>query len=325
MTIMNKRNIYLLVSFLIFGYLNLFSQENSVYQNYYLNPFIINPAATGAEYYPIVDLSVRRQWLGVPDAPSTLLLAASIRTGRYDFYDPKKFLNKGPLTLTDRIGLGASIFRDKNGPLALTGGILSYAYHVPIKYDSQLAFGLSTIFNYYTFNSSILKPDQDNDPYLLNGNDNKFRVNFNIGIYLYNDFYFIGCSANKILPDINKVNDEIREQPSLFLMGGYKFFRNKKDFNLEPSVVIKKIASNNLSVDIHTKLYIKRYHWIALSYSTDNKINVRFGLLLYKRLYAGYNYELTLGDIATYNYGSHEIHLGINLGLIGIEGIRGNR
>ena len=82
---MNNRNIYLLVSFLLCGYLDLFSQETSIYQNYYLNPFIINPAVTGAEYYPIVDLSVRHQWLGVPDAPSTLLLAGCIRTGRYDF------------------------------------------------------------------------------------------------------------------------------------------------------------------------------------------------------------------------------------------------
>jgi len=325
MDIKNKKFIYPVVSFLIFGYANLFSQENSVYLNYYLNLFTINPAATGADYYPSADLSVRRQWLGIPDAPSTLMLAANFRTGRYDFYDPKKFLNKGPLKLTDRIGLGAAIFRDKNGPLSLTGGLLSYAYHVPIKYDSQLAFGLSTIFNYFTFNSSILKPDQENDPYLFNGNDNVFRVNFNIGIYFYNDVYFIGCSADKILPDIKMVNDKIREQPSLFLMGGYKFFRNNNDFNLEPSVVIKRIANNDLSADIHAKLYIKRYHWIAISYSTDRKINFRFGLMLYKRLYAGYNYEFTLSDITSYSYGSHEIHIGINLGLVGIKGIRDTR
>jgi type IX secretion system PorP/SprF family membrane protein len=322
MAIITYRNIYPLVAFLIFGHINLFSQETSIYQNYYLNPFIINPAATGAEYYPLADLSVRRQWLGFPDAPSTLQLSVNFRTGRYDFYDPKKFLNKGPLKLTDRIGLGASIFRDKNGPLALTGGILSYAYHVPINSDLKLAFGLSSIFNYFTFNSSILKPDQNNDPYLLYDNDNVFRVNFNIGIYFYNDIYFIGCSANKIIPDIKNINDKIKEQPSLFLMSGYKFFRNNNSFILEPSIIFKKIANYDISVDIHAKLYILKSHWIAISYSTDNKINFRFGLLLYKRIYAGYNYEYMIGDIASYNFGSHEIHLGINLGLIGIKGIR---
>ena len=39
-------------------------------------------------------------------------------------------------------------------------------------------------------------------------------------------------------------------------------------------------------------------------------------------LYAGYNYEYSVSKIASYNYGSHEIHLGINLGLRGVEGVR---
>jgi len=87
-------------------------------------------------------------------------------------------------------------------------------------------------------------------------------------------------------------------------------------------MVLSKVADNNLSVDIYAKLYIKKYHWIAVSYSTDRKINFRFGLKLYKRIYAGYNYECTLSNMVFYNYGSHEIHLGINLGLVGIKGIR---
>lgn len=124
------------------------------------------------------------------------------------------------------------------------------------------------------------------------------------------------------MPDIKNVNYKIKERPSFFLIGGYKFFRNNQSFNFEPSVTLKKLANYNLSFDIHAKLYILRYHWIAVSYSTDSRINFRFGLLLYKRIYAGYNYEFTLSDIALYNFGSHEIHLGINLGLIGIKGIR---
>jgi type IX secretion system PorP/SprF family membrane protein len=319
---MHYRNTYLVIAIIICGYMNVFSQENSIYQNYYLNPFIINPAVTGADYYPVADLSVRRQWLGFPDAPSTLMLAANFRTGRYDFYDPKKFLNKGPLKITDRIGLGAAIYRDKNGPLALTGGILSYAYHIPLTSDVRLAFGLSTIFNYFTFNRSLLKPDPNYDPYLLPGNDSKFRVNFNIGAYFYNNVYFIGCSANKLLPDIRNVHDMIREQPFFFLMGGYKLFKKNPDFMLEPSVILKTSNIHDLSVDVHAKLYILKNHWIGLSYSTDSKINIRFGILIYRRIYAGYNYEYTLGDIARYNYGSHEFHLGLNLGLVGIEGIR---
>jgi type IX secretion system PorP/SprF family membrane protein len=319
---LTNRIIHLVVIFLIFGNINIFSQEYFIYQNYYLNPSIINPAVAGTENYPTADLSVRKQWVGIPDAPNTYLLAVNFRIGRYDFYDPKKFINKGPLKFTDRIGLGVSIFKDINGPLSYTGGILSYSYHVNVNADSKLSFGMSAIFNYYSLNSSILKPDQSNDPYLLNENDNGFSTNFNFGIYFYNEVYFIGFSADQILPGIQNANDQNMEQPSLYLMGGYKFLKNSRNLILEPSLTLKKLANSNFYVDIHTKLYILKSHWIAVSYSTDNRINFRFGLLIYKRLYAGYNYEYTLTDIGSYNYGSHEIHLGINLGLRGIEGIR---
>jgi len=144
-------------------------------------------------------------------------------------------------------------------------------------------------------------------------------------MYFYHKDYFVGFSANKMLPDIRNVHDEKQEQPSFFLMGGYKFLQYTSSLLLEPSVMIKKLAGMDPSVDVHAKLYINRLNWIALSYSTTNKINFRLGLRLYKMLYAGYNYEYTLGDIASYNFGSHEIHLGVNLGLIGIQGIRNSR
>ena len=313
---------YFTLAIMILWCFNSFSQEESIYENYYLNPFIINPGATGAEYYTVAGLSYKKQWLGIPDSPTTLLLSGNSLLGKYDFYDPKGFLNKGPLKIADRIGVGAAIYRDNNGPLANTGIILSYAYQVIINADSKLAFGLSGIGTNYSLNSSELKPDQINDPYLLTGNDNIFRANINLGAYYFTGDYYLGISGNKILPDISNVNTQVRAQPSYYLIGGYKFMKSNNSFNFEPSIVLKKISNEHLSFDIHTKMYVKRINWVALSYSSLRKINFQFGIHLYKMVYAGYNYEYTLSDIASYNLGTQEIYLGINLGLFGIEGIR---
>jgi type IX secretion system PorP/SprF family membrane protein len=299
-----------------------YSQEYSIYNNDYLDPFIINPAATGAEYYPVAKLSIKKQWLGFPGTPSTYMLTGNYRIGNYDFYDPKGFVNKGPLKLMDRIGLGAGIYQDNDGPLSYTGIILSYAYHIPINSDSRLSLGLSGIGTLYSINKSILKPNQEDDAYLLGGNSDIFRVNLNFGIYYHNGVYFAGLSFNKLLPDIINVNNQVKLHPSYFIMGGYKFMKNSKSFNYEPSLTIKKLGNENVVLDIHNKLYVKRLNWIALSYSTMQKLNLQFGLHLYKMVYAGYNYEHTLSDIASYNFGSHEIYIGINIGLVGVEGIR---
>ena len=116
MTLFSNRNIVWPICLLILHCISLFPQENPIFENYYLSPSIINPAATGAEYYPTADIAVRRQWMGFPEAPTTFLLTGCYRVGKYGFYDPRGFVNKGPLKHGSRIGLGASVFRDVNGP-----------------------------------------------------------------------------------------------------------------------------------------------------------------------------------------------------------------
>lgn len=319
---MIRLNEYILYAFLMFLCTSGLSQEYSIYQDYYLSPFIINPAVSGSELYTVADLSFKQQWLGFSNAPTTYKISGHFRFGKYDFYDPKGFLNKGPLKLTDRIGVGAAIYNDNNGPSGLTGGLISYAYHVPVSQEANLSFGMALVGSYYTFNSALLNPDQPDDYYLLNGNDNKFKLNVNVGGYYYSYRYFIGLSADKILRDISQVNEDATMNPSYFLIGGYKFMAASNSFNVEPSIAIKKVGTENISADIHAKLYIKHYNWIAVSYGTSGILNFRFGLRLYKMLYVGYNYGYTISEIAAYNYGSHEIHLGINLGLVGVKGVR---
>jgi type IX secretion system PorP/SprF family membrane protein len=300
---------------------NIIAQENSIYENYYLSPFILNPAMTGSEYYPVADISARKQWIGFTDAPSTYSIAANYRIGSYDFYDPKGFINKGPLKLKDRVGVGVALFRDNNGPLSNTGALMSYAYHFPVSAENKLSLGLSFIWSFHSLNTSVLKPNQKTDPFLLNGNNSVSRPNVNFGTLFYNTTYFIGISANKIFPDVTNENLTIQSSPSIFLYGGYKLLKDNFKLNYEPSVALKKFGSS-YSADLNLKMYVKRLNWIAISYSTVGKLNFRFGLRLYKMLYAGYNFEQTLSNVAQYNYGSHEIHLGINLGLTAVEGIK---
>jgi len=309
---------YFVVSLMFIG-LTMFSQDYSFFQSYYFKPFIINPAITGLQLYPVVDISARKQWVGIENAPATFQLSGDYRIGQYDFYDPKGLLNKGPLKITDRIGIGAAFYRDTEGPSNQTGGLLSYAYHITINSQASFSFGLAITATSYSFNSSLLEPGLLNDPYLLSGYDSRFRVNFNIGGYWYTDQYFIGLSMDKILPDIYQVIDAPGFQPRIFAMGGYKFMHHSSDFNVEPSIIVKKAIYKDLAADINLKLYIKRFNWLAISYTTHGNVGFQFGLRLYKMIYTGYHYEYTIGDIGRVSFGSHEIHLGMNLGLTWVK------
>ncbi len=313
--------IFIILSFGFNGY-KAFSQENSILLNDYLDPFISNPACTGSEYYPVIHLSARKQWVGFPESPATFFLSGNTRLGKYDFYDPKGFINQGPLNLKDRIGLGASIFKDKNGPLSTTGGILTYSYSVRIMAESRLSFGISAFMIQHSLTSSLLKPDQINDPYLLNGNESIFRFNSGFGVYYHAPAYFIGVSMIKLLPGVSNVGEIPVESPDFFVLGGYKFNRNGTGVVFEPSVELKKLCNMPLTLDTHAKFYIKSLNWIAASYSTSGYFSVQFAMRIYKMAYAGYCYHYTLSRIAGFNYGSHEISLGVNLGLFHVEGLR---
>jgi type IX secretion system PorP/SprF family membrane protein len=300
---------------------NLSAQESSIYDNYYLNTFIINPAATGSNYYPEIDLYAKKQWLGFDGSPSTYFLSGNYCIGNYDFYNPKQFINKGPLKLKDRVGIGAAVFNDNYGPMSNTGGLISYAYHLPVNHINKLSFGLSFIGTYHLLNTSELKPEQPDDPHLYEGESSLFRFNFNLGVIYSTENYYFGISVNKFLKDVSDDNFIVSMTPSYYIIGGYKFNSNKSSFDFEPSIVVKKLGDEPISGDVNLKLYVNNFHWIALSYSTTGKINLRFGLKIYKHVYLGYGYEQSLSNIAQYNYGSHEIHLGINLGLYKVEGV----
>lgn len=54
------------------------AQQVPMYSQYIMNGFLINPSIAGRDGYTTVNLTVREQWVGMADAPSTY--AASIQT-----------------------------------------------------------------------------------------------------------------------------------------------------------------------------------------------------------------------------------------------------
>jgi hypothetical protein len=55
-----------------------FAQQVPMYSQYIMNGFLVNPSIAGRDGYTTVNLTVREQWVGMQDAPSTY--AASFQT-----------------------------------------------------------------------------------------------------------------------------------------------------------------------------------------------------------------------------------------------------
>ena len=96
-----KKISFLILAFIFSG--SLYSQQLPQLTQFMDNNYVLNPAFAGMEDYYQVRTSIRNQWTGIADAPSTTILS---------IYGQQE----------ENIGLGGVIFNDQFGPTSRTGG-----------------------------------------------------------------------------------------------------------------------------------------------------------------------------------------------------------
>ena len=303
-----------------FGKVN--SQIPLYYAKHYNYEYAINPAITGRDYYPVVNLSHKKYWTGVQDAPSTTCLGATMRFGTYNFYTPKMLVNKSKLLSKSRMGIGGFIMHEKDGPLNYLHGSLNYSYFIPLGNSAnQLSFGISAQVFHYGVNKSILRPLDEGDETLAELNSQKYIPEAGFGIYFHNDQFSIGASVNDmLLSDLSLTSSKNKyNKRDLFIHMGYKFFL--KRFELEPSVMTAQIDEQPLYYYGRLKLYFLTYNWFAVSYKSVNALSYSVGLK-FNRFHIAYIFEHSLTSMIKYYQGTHELMLGLNIGLYETEGLR---
>jgi type IX secretion system PorP/SprF family membrane protein len=288
------------------------SQDNLSYRFHYLHQDLLNPAVTGSEYIPKACLTYQKQWVGIPQSPQSMLATASIRIGNYDFYDPKKFINTTPLRSRERIGLGISLFSDRNGPATTRGAILAYAYHLPLEH-ARFSLGISASAGQRILDESNFRPTTPGDPLLTGIRESFTLFNASVGAYYYSPGLFGGLAFHNLIPLEDKSHPGEKVRPDLVLHGGYLFSSFGKPA-LEISMNLRYLDLENLEYDMHFRTYIKQVHWVALSFSSCYTLALHLGMKI-RGFYLAYSYEANLSSMIRYQLGTHAIHLGINLGM----------
>lgn len=281
-----------------------YAQQLPLYSQFMNNQFLINPAVAGSEDYIPIRLTMRQQWVGVEDAPSTQALSGNL------------------LIANQRIGVGGYLFSDRFGIDSKVGAQGSFSYILPLGiWDSKLAFGLSFMVFQYSFNTTDAVVLDDNDQNVAYANESAFVPDANFGVFWHNDKFFMGLSGNQLIEYKVKFNSLDANENHLvrhyFVMGGYKF-KVSKAIDIEPSTIIKVTTAAPINIDLNVKGYYSRNYWFGLSYRTgvpfekDQSIVAMLGVK-YKQFVFGYAYDYTISNLNQYTSGSHEIMLGINL------------
>jgi type IX secretion system PorP/SprF family membrane protein len=310
------------------------AQQQPHYTQYVMNQYIVNPAITGIEDYTDIKLSYRHQWVGFEGAPVTSYFTAhksfggSNMKGNANSFSGGEAGNARGRNYWDQYtaadphhGIGIQVVNDRMGPLSNLSASLTYAYHLGLTERTSLSAGFGMGLNQMTLDATKLNFGKIFvDPAVAgSGELQKIRPNISAGLYLYSANYFLGASAQQIVPQrVNYSSDSVLVKannvlPHLFLTAGYRFLVGD-DFNLIPSVMVKHFSATPTQVEFNGKLQFRDLLWVGASYRSTDAIAGMVGLNLGNKMQVGYSYDYTASNLRAYSRGSHEFLLGFIIG-----------
>lgn len=307
---MKKLIIYILLLTTSYG----FSQElNLPVWTQYLadNNFVLSPTFAGIGDNVRIRVNGLTQWVGIKDAPDNQSLYVDGR-------------------ISNRSGVGLSLYNDKNGNTRQQGLKASFSHHLILDYTSRqyLSFGISYNLNSFrvdvenfepTYDIPIIDPNIDGDRSISNNN-------FDLGVLYRNKGFYFSFNVNNLLD--KEIDNFTGIEPSL--LRNYQIYtgyimesKNNKRVEFEPSVFYQLFSSDNRSsTDLNFKYrkYNRNedYYWIGISYrflndQFFNPLNIGpMAGIMKSKFYFAYSYQLTINELAGYNSGTHMITIGFD-------------
>ncbi len=316
------------------------AQQRPHYTQYILNNYILNPAISGIENYTDVKISARDQWVGLNGAPRTAYLTIHGPIGKSDYRttatsysipgeNPRgKAYWESYTAAEPHHGIGFMVINDRTGSFNRFTADVTYAYHIGLNATTNLAGGFSAGISKISLDKSKTDFSGTGDPSdpaagaASDGYLNTIKPDIGVGLWLYSRNYFVGLSAQQVVPQkFTFVDDALatttgRLIPHLFLTGGYRLLLND-DINAIPSVMIKYVrgsSENDFQVETNLKLQYQDRLWIGASYRYQDGYAAMAGINVSNTFNVGYAYDFTTTNLNTVSRGTHEIVLGFLLG-----------
>jgi type IX secretion system PorP/SprF family membrane protein len=267
----------------------LFSQQDGLFTEYRYNMNIINPAYAGVDNETIITSAIRKQWVGIKDAPENQSLSFGTN-------------------LKKNVGIGATFVSDKTFIEKQVSLGIDFSYKVKLDETVDMYLGLKVGGNVYDVNTSGLETyNFISDPSLVN--IHHFNPNIGVGMLIKKGKLFYSLSIPRILnTERIKAQSGIAtvasDRPHLYMSAGYDFDLNaEKSYILKPSFLLRYVNGAPISFDINTLLKMHKYVEAGITYRTDTAQNTEgffpmntfagmVNLFVNKNFTVGYVYEV---------------------------------
>jgi type IX secretion system PorP/SprF family membrane protein len=307
------RTVFTLPLLILLSWNQLWAQNYSVYNSFYVNPYLYNPAEA-ASPYAFAFANYRKQWLSVEGAPTIATL------------------NYNTLIDHSRNGIGVRASSYSRGLLNTSEALVTYTYGVPFNRDNILYFGISGGATSNTIDAS--KASDPNDPALANY-PTGVQPSANFGLrWASTSGISLGAALPQLWSSVYQTN-----QPSkagfapfnnmLFTFSYRKELQNKiisrssrgarGKLNTTPHYaplefysVYRYSTFGNNQVEVVGKYNLTDNFWFGLGYRQQYGVIPSIGFL-YDQFIFCYSYEMGGQPQKGFSSGSHELQIGLRL------------
>ena len=279
------------------------AQEPPVYSQFFMNPYIYNPAYAGIDGHTVISAMYRQQWVGLDDGPGI---------SHVTFHSPLK----------GGMGIGAFAYNERQSILTSSGIKGTFSYLANFDRKHWLRFGLSLGVGSNMIDLDRVDPT---DPAFSNFVDNSFHALGDFGLTFHSGNFNFGVAIpNLFSHDI--VNDEsfaaIRVKPydNLFIKANYHVGFLNDDYVWEPHILYRYSNENADQIEIANVIHVLHHIWFGASYRqvgnslTEGALVGLFGIKVKEKLAIGYAFELGDTQVNNFTGSTHEIHIGFHLG-----------
>jgi len=278
---------------------SLYGQQVPFYNHYLINPFVYNPASTGASDY---------------------VNASFVRNQRYSSFGSTAVNNyltvEGPIA-KGNMGLGIIVAHQNQGIQQQLMSSLNYSYRLKINDAHNIRFGVSAGVLDNRIDYDQINAQEINDPYLTGLRPTAPVFDVNVGLlYNWKDLR-VGISVPQIIGGkVKYAREKSRGFYQLerhYMMSLEYDFHIKEKFIIKPNAVLRYLPNVPLQYDVTAMAIYNNMIWASATYKSDYAVQFNAGVRVFDFLRVGYSYELLIGDLKTYNTGmNHEIFLGFS-------------
>ena len=306
---MLKRLKYLVLMAVMAATLEVKAQQDPIFTQYMFNTQAVNPAYAGMwEKIGFISL-VRKQWAGIEKSPFTQMVS---------FHSP---------LFNEYAGVGLNVINDRFAYEERLSIFADYAYELLVTPERRLRLGMK--FGFMNYKNPLrryqLYPDYIFDPAFQEDIDLKFLPNFGIGVFYYDENFYVSASVPKLVKNDfveNRNNySSLAEVRHFYLSGGYVFTLNP-DLKFKPTVMMRGALGAPVQIDLSANFMLNDRLWLGAMVRTGDALCFVAQWIFNNNIRIGYAMDITFTEIYRHQNGTYEFTLSYDVDFYGRSYLR---